>query len=101
MCLDCGRPFEGDRERGRPNVCGGCKGKRSRAPKRRAYSEPAYRAVPLVGVCACPGCGRTEDLTRDHVTPLAMTLAASATAIRCRPCNSSKGNTSACRLDHS
>lgn len=68
--------------------------RRNAQPKRRAYKDPAYTSVPLVGSCAC--CGATEDLTRDHVVPLAtrgpvMRVGVDAFVILCRRCNGSKG----------
>lgn len=68
-------------------------------------------------VCACPGCGATEGLTIDHVDPAA-DLATGLTSyklcrwiikngfpegfqILCKPCNSSKKDGPACRIDHS
>lgn len=65
---------------------------RNADPKRKAYRDPAYRAIPLGGVCAC--CGSTEDLTRDHVHPLTLRPASRSTEwiqLLCRSCNGSKG----------
>jgi 5-methylcytosine-specific restriction endonuclease McrA len=67
--------------------------RRNADPKRRAYQDPAYRAISLGGfVCAC--CGTDQDLTRHHVTPLAarrMALDPGELLPMCRSCNSSIG----------
>lgn len=41
----------------------------------------------------CQGCGATDDLTIDHITPIAKggTSAIENLQVLCRPCNSSKG----------
>jgi hypothetical protein len=78
-CIErCGRLTTGTR-------CAECETKR-----RQPYRAKAYQAVPLVGSCAL--CGRTDDLTRDHIVPLSRggTNARSNLRILCRPCNSAK-----------
>lgn len=65
---------------------------RNADPKRKAYADPAYRAVPLDGQCAC--CGSVRDLTRDHVDPLSVRPASRGQVwvqLMCRSCNGSKG----------
>lgn len=62
--------------------------RRNADPKRRAYRDPGYRAIPLAGACAC--CGSTSDLTRDHVVPL-VAGDSGIVQLMCRPCNGSKG----------
>jgi hypothetical protein len=67
---------------------------RNADPKRKAYSDPAYRAISLTGVCAWPGCTATTDLTRDHVPSLASMPAGEwrgSIRLLCRSHNSSKG----------
>lgn len=86
-CLDCGVLTQGRR-------CVWCRRKREAMrnadPKRAAYRDPVYRAIPLVG--ACVDCGSRSDLTRDHVLPLRMggTNASGNIVLRCRSCNSRK-----------
>jgi 5-methylcytosine-specific restriction endonuclease McrA len=65
---------------------------RNANPTRKAYQDPEYRSIPLVGVCI--DCGSSDDLTRDHITPISKggSNDASNIVIRCRSCNSKKYN---------
>lgn len=103
MCITAGcmQPTAGTR-------CQRCErehqAQRNADPKRKAYRDPAYRAIPLGGqVCWC--CGTDQDLTRHHVTPLALERsirpdgtpaffapdAVAPVVPMCRSCNSSIG----------
>lgn len=95
-CLDCGTPTEAgsrcaecapaarvDRRRGRKRE------RRSSAWDR--LSKRARRAQPW-----CSECGSTDDLTADHVVPLAdggpMLPGPAGVAVLCRSCNARKGS---------
>lgn len=81
-CRECKRAA--NRRRGAPST-------RGYGPEWAALSRRARRLQPW-----CAACGATDDLTVDHLVPLAQT----GTAVRptladvqvlCRSCNSSKG----------
>lgn len=95
LCLDCATAYSpGDASR-----CPGCVRKRDARrnsnPKRKAYSDPAYQAIALVGPCADAHLGGCAgDLTRDHVPALVSMPPGQwrgRIEIRCRHHNSSKG----------
>lgn len=88
-CLDCGRVADGSR---------GTRCKACQARVRRPYSGTAYRATQPGPACTC--CGATDDLTRDHIIPLAAGGDNHQLTTLCRACNSSKRDTGACRLEH-
>lgn len=103
LCLEgCGQFADPKSANG--SRCTACERARNRTrnadPKRAAYKDPAYRAVPVAGAqCAC--CGSRSDLTRDHVTPLARTGSGEPSrviVVLCRRCNASKGDGDRCRL---
>lgn len=62
-------------------------------PRWRTYNDPAYRLFGI-GV-RCEACGGIEDLTRDHIKPIARGGTNHHDNLRtlCRSCNSSKGRT--------
>lgn len=90
-CLDCGRVADGSRG----SRCKACQGR-----VRRPYNGTAYRATQTAAACTC--CGATDDLTRDHIVPLARGGTNHPSNLRtlCRRCNSSARETGACRLEH-
>src|SRR6185295_6647631 len=63
-CIDCGEAHARAGSR-----CPGCErafqARRNAQPKRKAYADPLYRSIPLVGQCA--ECGTDVDLTRHHL----------------------------------
>ncbi len=95
-CLDCGCRTTGSR-------CHTCQQRRehtrnhsptqqarlsiSRAQRRRVYARDGHR---------CVDCGTSDDLTLDHIVPLALEVKRNyrddELATRCRPCNSRRGN---------
>jgi 5-methylcytosine-specific restriction endonuclease McrA len=94
-CLDCGRRCQGSRcdtcqrQRGHVRNRGPAQHARlsiSRAQRERVYARDGYR---------CLDCGRTGDLTLDHVVPLAVQLKAryrdDELVTLCRSCNSRRG----------
>jgi 5-methylcytosine-specific restriction endonuclease McrA len=91
-CLDCGRPGPGTR-------CPEHEARRRRI--RNADRHIAKAVVAAAPWCHCtrpdcheaPGeCGRTEDLTADHVIPLAAGgTHDGARQVLCRSCNTKKG----------
>lgn len=64
---------------------------RNRQPARAAYQDPAYRRIPLGGVCWL--CGQPGADTRDHVVALAAGGTNDPSNIRPahRACNSRRG----------
>lgn len=102
-CLQCGRYYSPDGSRASVSRCPDCARAREQArnaqPKRRAYTTPAYRAINRTGHCACPGCTYVGTLTVDHLAPISGGLVGGYQLL-CRPCNSSKANTDACRIKH-
>lgn len=74
-CQDCEREYQA---------------KRNALPKRQAYKDPAYLAIPLVGQCA--DCGSAVDLTRHHELAVRYggTVADGITVV-CRSCNAKRG----------
>ena len=90
-CLDCGRLMMGSQTR-----CQRCSKRRERKrnaqPKRRAYRDPAYLAVPMTGIChIClqpidPGQG-----SRDHLTPISIDPHSVKALPAHRTCNSARG----------
>lgn len=95
-CLDFGAAgCAGYTTRG--SRCGRCAARRKRV---RNADRPIARAVVAASpVCSCEGCGlhngrcrSTEDLTADHVVPLAKGgTNRGPRRTLCRACNSSKG----------
>jgi 5-methylcytosine-specific restriction endonuclease McrA len=90
-CLDCGQmAFPGSRHGSR---CHTCEAKRNATrnadPKRQAYK--GLRHIKPMGPCVV--CGTMEDLTFDHIVPLAKggTNELSNLQVLCRACNSKKG----------
>ena len=88
-CVDCG---EAHSRRG--SRCPACErsfqARRNAQPKRKAYADPLYRAIPLHGHCA--DCGSDVDLTRHH--QLAVRLGGTVwdgILILCRSCNARRG----------
>ncbi len=80
-CLDCGTLSRGTR-------CPSCTAHRRVV---RNADRPIARAV-IAASPVCARCGATEDLTADHVVPLARGgTNHGPRATLCRPCNSSKG----------
>ena len=65
--------------------------RRNAQPRRRAYADPVYRAIPLGGRCWV--CGQMGADTRDHVVPLAMGGSNEPSNVRPahRACNSGRG----------
>lgn len=83
-CAECAPAARVDRRRGRKRE------RRSSAWDR--LSKRARRAQPW-----CSECGSTDDLTADHVVPLAdggpMLPGPAGVAVLCRSCNARKGAT--------
>ncbi len=71
-CLECERIYQR---------------KRNVQLKRKAYRDPNYLAIPLVGVCQ--DCGSAVDLTRHHERAVRYGgSVADGIVILCRTCNS-------------
>jgi 5-methylcytosine-specific restriction endonuclease McrA len=93
LCLECTNYASPRSKNG--SRCPRCETKRNNKrnadPKRAAYKDPVYRSF-IVGP-HCSECGTTEDLTKDHIWPLAKGGSNTVNNIRtlCRSCNSSKG----------
>lgn len=94
-CLDCGQPSAGTRcpeHQPTDTRIRRAQGQAAYDPVWRALSQRARRAQPW-----CDDCGITHDLTTDHIIPkvIAPQLihAPENLAVRCRPCNASRGAT--------
>jgi hypothetical protein len=97
---------------GRDATCSACRRHQERL-QTRAYREACLDRYGRV--CACPGCGETEDLNIDHVDGNSPVPHLASTRlynwlvnngfpdgfqVLCAACNRSKHNTGACRRDH-
>lgn len=89
-CLVCGAPSVNTR-------CGAHVVQRFK-PSRPEYANAAWRKLSRAMRAAqpwCTLCGRTEDLTLDHVVPLAkggtVVPDANGVIVLCRSCNSRRG----------
>lgn len=92
-CLDCGR---------RGSRCLACQARRDAARNRtpaqqarlRVTRRQRHRVYARDGY-ACVACGATNDLTLDHLVPLALQVKPCygdhELATRCRQCNSARG----------
>lgn len=95
-CVDCGILPTPEQRRFAYGRCPDCareyRKRRARDPIRRAaYNERAFREFSLEGK-ECEVCGTTEDLTRDHIIPLARGgTAADGLRVLCRMHNSRRG----------
>lgn len=94
-CLDCGEPCTGprcDEHRLIDTRVRRGPGQAAYDPVWRALSKRARRAQPW-----CDDCGTARDLTTDHVIPKTvapeLVHAPENLAVRCRPCNASRGAT--------
>lgn len=95
-CLDCPELTRNPKGRCRP-----CQQrhdhKHNTQTQRQAYMDPAYKriraAVRQGRYGPCTACGDTNDLTVDHIKPLAQggTNHPSNLVVLCRACNSRKG----------
>jgi 5-methylcytosine-specific restriction endonuclease McrA len=75
--------------------------RRNHTPEAKARRRGAPQGGrKLVGACAC--CGWYGPMTRDHIIPLVRGGTSDPRNIQllCRPCNSSKGATEGCHLEH-
>lgn len=86
LCLSCGAFSAKTR-------CPDCQ-----RARRGPYQKRAYRNTPTGPACVC--CGSQDDLTRDHVIPIAKGGGDGPLRTLCRPCNSSMKDTGVCGLVH-
>jgi 5-methylcytosine-specific restriction protein A len=94
-CLDCGTPCTPTRDaRGRCRTCY-LRGQRLRNAVRTHYTGhwPSIRRALLAAHPWCENCRAYEDLTVDHIIPVAQggSHARHNLQVLCRPCNSRKG----------
>lgn len=94
-CAVCGEPTTGPRcpeHRPKDTRTRRGPGQAAHDPVWRALSSQVRRAQPW-----CTDCGRTDDLTADHVIPKSvapeLVHAIENVEVRCRPCNASRGAT--------
>ncbi len=90
-CLDCGRRTKGSR-------CATCQARRDGArgtTTQRGYGHKHQRRARAVIAAQpwCTLCGRTRDLTADHIAPLARGGdPLGPLRVLCRRCNSGRGD---------
>ncbi|WP_304117261.1 HNH endonuclease [Mycolicibacterium bacteremicum] len=94
-CIDCGEPSAGtrcDEHQPTDTRLRRALGQAAYDPVWRALSQRARKAQPW-----CDDCGTDRDLTTDHVIPKTiapeLVHAPENLAVRCRPCNASRGAT--------
>jgi len=91
-CLDCGRLTSRSRctihQRGKQQA------KDAKRPTRRTHTEQQRRRQQVAAQPWCTVCGSTEDLTAEHVVPVAAGGSEDGPLVTlCRRCNSSRGAT--------
>jgi 5-methylcytosine-specific restriction protein A len=93
-CLDCGRPIPGTHKRCALHAKPG--NRRGATTTERGYGAAHQRRARAVIAAHpwCQECGTTENLTADHVTPIANGGdPLGDLQVLCRSCNSTRGNT--------